>query len=87
MENGQVDCDKFSRWLRAIVTILLARGRPSDRIKALGYVEQAVDVLKDNAEDEVRSPQTIQGWFTENNVRVTRKMNDPGFLAHPIMPG
>lgn len=53
--------DKFSRWLRAICTILLARNQPSDRVKALGYVEQAIDVIKDHSDDgddqdEVRSP-------------------------------
>jgi hypothetical protein len=48
-----MDCDKFSRWLRAIVGILLSRNRPSDRIKALGYVEQAIEVLKGNSDGDV----------------------------------
>lgn len=52
IDRGHVGCEKFSRWLRAICTILLSRGRPSDRIKALGYVEQAVDVMK-SADHEV----------------------------------
>lgn len=43
--------EKFSRWLRAICTILLSRNSPSDRTKALGYVEQAVAVLDQYAHD------------------------------------
>ena len=46
IDRGHVGCERFSRWLRAICTILLSRGRPSDRVKALGYVEQALDVMK-----------------------------------------
>ncbi|KAF9508011.1 hypothetical protein BS47DRAFT_1320937 [Hydnum rufescens UP504] len=42
--------EKFSRWLRAICTILLARNRPPDRLKALTYIEQATDVVRDNSE-------------------------------------
>ena len=42
--------EKFSRWLRAICTILLARNRPPDRLKALAYIEQATDVVRDNSE-------------------------------------
>lgn len=43
--------EKFSRWLRAICTILLSKNSASDRAKALGYVEQAVAVLEDYAND------------------------------------
>lgn len=43
--------DKFSRWLRAICITLLAHNRTSDRVKALGYVEQATDVIKDHGDD------------------------------------
>jgi hypothetical protein len=47
---------KFSRWLRAVCTILLARGRGPDRNKTLAYMHQAIDVLKDHAKvDNVTS--------------------------------
>lgn len=51
LERGNIGREKFARWLRAITTILLARDKPSDRVKALGFVEQAVDVMKDVDED------------------------------------
>lgn len=44
--------DKFSRWLRAICTIILARNSAADRVKAIGYVEQAVGVIEQS--DDVR---------------------------------
>jgi len=37
--------EKFSRWLRAIGTILLSRNTAADRVKAVGYVEQAFAVM------------------------------------------
>ncbi|KAJ7362964.1 meiosis protein SPO22/ZIP4 like-domain-containing protein [Mycena albidolilacea] len=56
LDQNSVSVDKFSRWLRAICTIVLARNTPSDRLKAVGYVEQAVSVIEDNSEgDDVRS--------------------------------
>ncbi|EMD41466.1 hypothetical protein CERSUDRAFT_128264 [Gelatoporia subvermispora B] len=39
---------KFSRWLRAICTILLSRNTAADRAKAIGYAEQAVTVLEEH---------------------------------------
>ena len=51
--------EKFSRWLRAICTILLSRNSAADRTKAIGYVEQAVGVLQEHAADDdpqVRDP-------------------------------
>ncbi|KAG8964728.1 hypothetical protein FRC03_001407 [Tulasnella sp. 419] len=61
LERGSMDCDRFSRWLRAIVSILLSRNRHSDREKALGYVEQASDVIKENQEAEY--PQDERTWL------------------------
>ncbi|KAG9017874.1 hypothetical protein FRB93_004685 [Tulasnella sp. JGI-2019a] len=63
LDCGHIGREKFSRWLRAIVTILLARDRPSDRIKALGFVEQAIDVMKDVDEDEELYPADEQQWL------------------------
>ncbi|KAG8907771.1 hypothetical protein FRB99_002270 [Tulasnella sp. 403] len=51
IERGYIGRDKFSRWLRAIVTILLSRARPSDRVKAMGYIEQCVEVMKGDEEE------------------------------------
>ena len=45
LDRAALSVEKFSRWLRAICTILLSRNRPTDRTKAIGYVEQAVEVL------------------------------------------
>ncbi|EPQ61286.1 hypothetical protein GLOTRDRAFT_102895 [Gloeophyllum trabeum ATCC 11539] len=47
-----VSVKKFARWLRAICTILLSRNAPADRLKAIGYVEQAVTVLETQEHDE-----------------------------------
>ena len=46
LTHSSLSVEKFSRWMRAICSILLSRNRPSDRLKALGYIEQAIDVLK-----------------------------------------
>lgn len=47
LDAGALSVDKFSRWLRAICTRLLARNGASDRTKALGYIDQAVEVMRD----------------------------------------
>jgi len=39
--------EKFSRWLRTICSINLARNTVADRLKAIGYVEQALNVMED----------------------------------------
>ena len=52
LDRALLSIGKFSRWLRAICTILLSRGSASDRTKAAGYVEQAVRVLQDHATDD-----------------------------------
>ncbi|EIW65111.1 uncharacterized protein TRAVEDRAFT_55804 [Trametes versicolor FP-101664 SS1] len=51
LDRAILSVEKFSRWLRAICTILLARSAPADRTKAIGYVEQAVGVLQDHASE------------------------------------
>lgn len=51
LEKNYMSVEKFSRWLRAICSILLARNTPADRVKAVGYVEQAVGVVEDNNDD------------------------------------
>ncbi|KAI0651390.1 meiosis protein SPO22/ZIP4 like-domain-containing protein [Trametes meyenii] len=48
LDRAALSVEKFSRWLRAICTILLSRSSPADRTKAIGYAEQAVGVLQDH---------------------------------------
>ncbi|KIM34318.1 hypothetical protein M408DRAFT_19240 [Serendipita vermifera MAFF 305830] len=45
-QQGMLSIRKFSKWLRAICSILLSRGQFEDRSKALVYMNQAIDVLK-----------------------------------------
>lgn len=59
LDRAVLSVEKFSRWLRAICTILLSRNSAADRTKAIGYVEQAVGVLQEHAADDdpqVRMP-------------------------------
>jgi len=49
VDRGHVGPDKFSRWLRALCSILLSRGRQSDRSAAQGYTEQALLVMEEDA--------------------------------------
>jgi hypothetical protein len=44
---------KFSRWLRVLVNILLKRGNDADRVKAVGYVEQAAGVMASHTGEDV----------------------------------
>jgi hypothetical protein len=51
LDRSCLSVEKFSRWLRAICTILLCRNNAADRIKALGYVEQAFAVMDASGDD------------------------------------
>jgi hypothetical protein len=57
LQHTTLSVEKFSRWLRAICTIILARNNSSDRAKAVGYIEQAVSVMEqhDGDGEEVRT--------------------------------
>ena len=56
LTHSALSVEKFSRWLRAICTITLARDTSEDRLKAIGYVEHALSVIEDhNDSDQVRS--------------------------------
>jgi hypothetical protein len=56
LDHNSLSIEKFSRWLRAICTISLARNTPADKVKAIGYVEQALSVIEDHSDNnEVRS--------------------------------
>ena len=50
LDRMSLSVRKFSRWLRALCTILLSRNSPADRAKAIGYVEQAVAVLREHSD-------------------------------------
>ncbi|KAJ7615258.1 meiosis protein SPO22/ZIP4 like-domain-containing protein [Mycena polygramma] len=63
LDQNSLSVDKFSRWLRAICTIILARNTPTDRLKAIGYVEQAVSVIEDNCEGDDAYPVEERNWL------------------------
>ncbi|KAI6000917.1 meiosis protein SPO22/ZIP4 like-domain-containing protein, partial [Pisolithus marmoratus] len=48
LAHSQLSLDKFSRWLRSICSILLAKGSATDRSKAIQYFEQANAVLEEH---------------------------------------
>ncbi|KAJ3763352.1 meiosis protein SPO22/ZIP4 like-domain-containing protein [Lentinula raphanica] len=52
LQHNSLSLEKFARWLRAIATIVLARNTSADRIKAIGYVEQAVNIMENSGADE-----------------------------------
>jgi hypothetical protein len=52
LDRSSISVGKFSRWLRAICTILLSRNTHGDRTKAIGYVEQAIAVLEEHSEGD-----------------------------------
>ena len=64
LEHNALSLEKFSRWLRAICTILLSRDSNADRPRAIGFVEQAISVLKEQRSVEVRA----LGFFREGTV-------------------
>lgn len=61
LDRCSLSIDKFSRWLRAICTMLLSRNTAEDRTKAIGYVEQAVHVLEDHTQNGAQVPLTLTG--------------------------
>ncbi|KAL5495788.1 SPO22_1 [Sanghuangporus weigelae] len=52
LDHENLSVEKFSRWLRAICSILLSRNSSSDRGKAISYVEQALVVLENQDSTE-----------------------------------
>ncbi|KAF8599254.1 hypothetical protein BDV93DRAFT_609374 [Ceratobasidium sp. AG-I] len=51
LDSKHISIEKFSRWLRALCTILLARNKQQDRANALSFIEQAVEVIKENPDE------------------------------------
>jgi hypothetical protein len=52
LDRNALSVEKFARWLRAICTMLLARNTAPDRLKAIGYIEQAIIVLEEHGSDD-----------------------------------
>ncbi|KAJ7088423.1 meiosis protein SPO22/ZIP4 like-domain-containing protein [Mycena belliarum] len=63
LDQNSLSVDKFSRWLRGICTIMLARNTPPDRSKAIGYVEQALAVMEANNEGDDAYPLDERQWL------------------------
>ncbi|KAF9029885.1 SPO22-domain-containing protein [Hymenopellis radicata] len=63
LDHNSLSIDKFSRWLRAICTIMLARNSATDRSKAIGYVEQAVSVIEQSIDSEEAYPMDERFWL------------------------
>lgn len=51
LDRSVLSIERFSRWLRAICTILLSRNSAADRAKALGYAEQGFAVMESSGND------------------------------------
>ncbi|KAF9467007.1 hypothetical protein BDZ94DRAFT_1212000 [Collybia nuda] len=63
LDHNHLSVEKFSRWLRAICTIILARNSETDRVKAIGYVEQALAVIEDSSESDEPYPMDERQWL------------------------
>ncbi|KAJ7474020.1 meiosis protein SPO22/ZIP4 like-domain-containing protein [Mycena latifolia] len=63
LDHNSLSVDKFSRWLRGICTIVLARNTPADRLKAIGYVEQALSVIEANNDGDDAYPLDERQWL------------------------
>ncbi|RDB27351.1 TPR repeat-containing protein ZIP4 [Hypsizygus marmoreus] len=63
LDHNYLSVEKFSRWLRAICTIILARNTPEDRVKAIGYVEQALTVIEHSDDSDEPYPMDERQWL------------------------
>ncbi|TFK38784.1 meiosis protein SPO22/ZIP4 like-domain-containing protein [Crucibulum laeve] len=63
LDHSSLSVEKFARWLRAICTIILARNTPADRVKAIGYVEQALTVMEENDDSDEPYPMDERQWL------------------------
>ncbi|KAL0950560.1 hypothetical protein HGRIS_007363 [Hohenbuehelia grisea] len=63
LDHSALSVEKFSRWLRAICTIILSRNTPTDRVKAIGYIEQAQGVIEEHQDDEHAYPIDERQWL------------------------
>ncbi|KAF8179159.1 meiosis protein SPO22/ZIP4 like-domain-containing protein [Pholiota molesta] len=63
LDHNSLSVEKFSRWLRAICTISIARDTPEDRLKAIGYVEHALTVIEDHNDSDEPYPMDERQWL------------------------
>lgn len=63
LDRGIMSVEKFSRWLRAICTILLSRNSQADRKKAITYAEQALTVMEDPDTSGESYPMDERHWL------------------------
>jgi len=63
LDHGSLSVERFSRWLRAICTIILTRNTAADRLKAIGYVEQAAAVIGSSIDSEEPYPTDERHWL------------------------
>ncbi|KJA20853.1 hypothetical protein HYPSUDRAFT_68178 [Hypholoma sublateritium FD-334 SS-4] len=63
LTHSALSVEKFSRWLRAICTITLARDTSEDRLKAIGYVEHALSVIEDHSDSDQPYPMDERQWL------------------------
>jgi len=63
LNRNAVSIEKFSRWLRALCTMLLAKNTPSDRVRAAGYIEQAMRAMEESSQDEDTYPMDERQWL------------------------
>jgi len=63
LDHNHLSVEKFSRWLRAICTIILARNTVADRAKAIGYVEQALTVIETHNDGDQSYPMDERQWL------------------------
>lgn len=49
LDCNSMSVEKFSRWLRAVCTLLLSRNATPDRLKAIQYIEQAITVVQNHS--------------------------------------
>jgi hypothetical protein len=58
--------ERFSRWLRGLCTISLSTNTAGDRLKAIGYIEQALSVLEQHHESDQVWPRPHPTLFTHS---------------------
>ncbi|KAK0197894.1 hypothetical protein F5146DRAFT_1099840 [Armillaria mellea] len=77
LDHSSLSIDKFSRWLRALCTIMIAR---NDRLKAVGYVEQAVGVIEGSVGSDEPYPMDERFWLLSTAYNVGFECLESDFL-------
>ncbi|KAF8310846.1 hypothetical protein DL93DRAFT_2099158 [Clavulina sp. PMI_390] len=62
LDRKTLEIEKFSRWLRALCSTLLAKNRSSDRLKVLAYIEQGIEVIKEDCTGDEPESETIPSY-------------------------